>query len=623
MLVRFINSQIAHIGNLVFNDSNGNGLQDNGEAGTSGVTVALVDPNGNVVGSTTTSSTGNYGFDVAPGSYSIKVSLPSDYLATVKDANGNASDATDSDIDATGKSGLFFVGSGQTNNTIDAGLVPIRTASIGDKVWMDANGNGVQDNGEAGASGVTVSLCDANGSVLATQATNASGSYLFNNLAKGTYSVKFTAPSGYQFTTQDAGGNDAVDSDAAVSTGKTANYTLATGQQNLTVDAGLTPVVVKNCAVGDRVWHDWNHTWLQDDQGESGVAGVRVTLLDGSGKVVASMSTDSSGHYLFSNLAPGTYQLQFDKKNVMFTDGTFQPAANMSNWFWGVKDVGSNDAIDSDVAGDGKTHNDVTLTDKFTLVAGQTDLTRDACITPLVLDLDGNGIHTVSRAGSGNFFDMFGDGHAVASGWVSGGDGLLAVDSNGNGRIDDIHELFGGTAKGAGYARLAAFDSNRDGLVDDLDSNFGQLMIWRDANGNHQTDAGELMTLSQAGVASLAVAHSHTMVLDAQGNVLGETSSATLASGASVTMTDVYFNVSAEDAMTAGVPLPTVAELLSNDAELDRALGAGDAAPATALPAAAVPHGGSDQGVDGGGEAADTIRRFTALHHDHPPCAAA
>jgi hypothetical protein len=190
----------------------------------------------------------------------------------------------------------------------------------------------------------------------------------------------------------------------------------------------------------------------------------------------------------------------------MFTDGTFQPA-NMSNWFlgregrgrrhhrfrrqWGWQDQHQRDR-----------HRQVHL------VAGQTDLTRDACITPIVLDLDGNGIHTVSRAGSGSFFDMFGDGHAVASGWVSGGDGLLAVDRNGNGRIDDIHDLFGGTAKGAGYAQLAAYDSNNDGLVDDLDSNFGQLMIWRDANGNHQTDAGELMTLSQAGVTSLTVAHS-------------------------------------------------------------------------------------------------------------------
>ena len=105
--------------------------------------------------------------------------------------------------------------------------------------------------------------------------------------------------------------------------------------------------------------------------------------------------------------------------------------------------------------------------------------------------------------------------------------------------------------------------------------------------------------------------------------MLGETSSATLAGGASVAMTDVYFRVSADDARAAGVTLPTVAELLSNDAELDSALGGGDAAPAATPHAAPVPHGNTDLGVDGGDEMADLIRRITALHHEHPPSIAA
>ena len=49
---------------------------------------------------------------------------------------------------------------------------------------------------------------------------------------------------------------------------------------------------------------------------------------------------------------------------------------------------------------------------------------------------------------------------------------------------------------GAGFANLAAYDSNHDGVVDKNDAHFNDLMIWRDANGNHQTDAGELMSLS-------------------------------------------------------------------------------------------------------------------------------
>jgi hypothetical protein len=110
-------------------------------------------------------------------------------------------------------------------------------------------------------------------------------------------------------------------------------------------------------------------------------------------------------------------------------------------------------------------------------------MTRDAGITPIVIDLDGNGIQTISRANSAGTFDLFGSGSAVASGWISGGDGFLAVDKNGNGKIDDISELFGGTAKGAGFAQLASYDSNGDGVVNAADSAFSEMSIWRDTKG--------------------------------------------------------------------------------------------------------------------------------------------
>ena len=48
-------------------------------------------------------------------------------------------------------------------------------------------------------------------------------------------------------------------------------------------------------------------------------------------------------------------------------------------------------------------------------------------------------------------------------------------DANGNGRIDDVNELFGGTERGVGYQELGAFDSNKDGVVNGLDSDFGRL----------------------------------------------------------------------------------------------------------------------------------------------------
>jgi len=238
-------------------------------------------------------------------------------------------------------------------------------------------------------------------------------------------------------------------------------------------------------------------------------------------------------------------------------------------------------------------------------VSGQYDNTRDAGICPIVIDLDGNGIHTVSRENANGTFDLFGTGVAVKSGWLSGGDAFLAVDGNGNGHIDGINELFGGNGVGQGFAKLSAFDSNGDGVVDARDERFAELKVWRDANGDGKTDAGELMSLTDAGVASLKLDYFALPAVDEHGNLHLERSAATLADGRAVDMTDVYFNVDAQDAAQAGVHLPTMAELLGNDVSLDQVLGASVAA-ADAAPAAAPV---SDAAVA-------TLAQLSALHQE-------
>ena len=112
-------------------------------------------------------------------------------------------------------------------------------AALGDFVWHDLNKNGIQDAGEPGIAGVTVKLFDCASNQLATTTTSASGLYLFNNLTAGGYSVQFVLPSGYAFTLLNQGANDATDSDANTTTGRTGCYTLAAGETNLTVDAGM------------------------------------------------------------------------------------------------------------------------------------------------------------------------------------------------------------------------------------------------------------------------------------------------------------------------------------------------------------------------------------------------
>ncbi len=136
---------------------------------------------------------------------------------------------------------------------------------------------------------------------------------------------------------------------------------------------------------------------------------------------------------------------------------------------------------------------------------------------PLVLDLDGDGIHTMPLS-SGAFFD-YGDGAGrVHTEWLNWRDGFLVLDRNGDGRVQ-ASELFGDvtvTADGAraadGLLALALYDAperggNGDGRIDAQDAVFERLAVWRDGNADAETDAGELQPLSAYGITAIDYRH--------------------------------------------------------------------------------------------------------------------
>src|SRR5579871_572978 len=143
-----------------------------------------------------------------------------------------------------------------TDTTIDFGFPP-RNAAIGDFVWKDLTGNGIQDAGEPGIPGVTVNISGPGGFTASTT-TDANGAYHFTGLAPGSYTVTFVAPTGYVFSPQFQGSNTAVDSNANAS-GVTPAVTLAAGQTDNTIDAGL----YQPGAIGDFVWNDLNDNGVQ------------------------------------------------------------------------------------------------------------------------------------------------------------------------------------------------------------------------------------------------------------------------------------------------------------------------------------------------------------------------
>ncbi|OEZ59057.1 SdrD B-like domain-containing protein [Duganella sp. HH105] len=550
--------QKGAIGDKVWYDTNGDGIQQSTEAGARNVVVSLLNEKGVVIATDTTDASGLYSFtDVGPGKYSVKFDAPEGYVFTKQDQGSN--DAADSDVGSNGATAQFSLNSGVKDATRDAGLV--KASSIGDTVWEDANYNGVKDSGEKGVDGVTVKLYDAAGALKATTVTHDGGQYLFNGLQAGSYKVEVSNNSGWYFT-KTGMGTDANDSDitnVSGNTGRTDAITLATGQNITTEDAGI----YRKASIGDKVWRDANHNGIQDS-GEEGIGGISVGLFDAATnkQIGTTIKTDANGNYKFADLTPGDYYLVFDKTNVSVHFSSDNATYNMSNWKWGVKNTGSNDAIDSDVVGDAKALTNVTHTDTITLASGKNDMSWDATITPIAIDLNGDGIHTIARSAMTGSFDLLGTGKAIQSGWLSGSDGFLAIDGNGNGKIDDISELFGGSSKGAGFAKLETYDSNHDGVVDAKDAQFSSLLIWQDKNSDGKTGTGELLSLKDAGVVSLKVAYTELPFVDANNNLHLERSSVVLSNGKSADMTDVYFDVAREDAAAAGVAAPTIADLI-------------------------------------------------------------
>lgn len=170
---------------------------------------------------------------------------------------------------------------------------------------------------------------------------------------------------------------------------------------------------------------------------------------------------------------------------------------------------------------------------------------------PLVIDLDGDGIETTALRDSSVYFDVDGDFFAERTGWLKGDDGFLVVDTNGNGRIDDISEMFGGVGA-SGFAELAAFDSDGDGKITMADAAWADLKVWQDKDGDGVTDDGELSGLNALGIVSLGLSGTPFNLTTPQGNRLTDYGDVTFAGGAVRQMFDAVFNSNNTDTRYAG-----------------------------------------------------------------------
>ena len=301
------------ISGTIYRDDNRSNSLNGGEAGYPEQTVQLLDKDGAVIKTTKTDANGTYSFDNLPdGTYSVKV---------VKDGALTDLEQTE-DPDATKDNASEPITLDEDNPTkknVNFGYVP--DYFIKGTIYRDGNRSGALDAGEKLYEGVTVNLVDADGTVVATTTTDADGTYSFDKLPAGTYSVT-VVQDGPIAGLEQTGDPDATKDNASEP------ITLNNDNPSTTdVNFGY----VNNNSLSGTVYRDDSRNGDQDGT-EPGYSGVTVQLLDASGNVVATTTTDANGRYSFSKLPDGTYSVKVVKDGELAdTEQTEDPDATKDN----------------------------------------------------------------------------------------------------------------------------------------------------------------------------------------------------------------------------------------------------------------------------------------------------
>lgn len=281
---------------VVYYDDNFSGDWETGEKIAMGITVTLLDRDGEAIKTAKTNKSGAYTFDdLVPGVYSISVTPATGYAFTTVGEGSIVRNSTS----GLGVSDGFEVALGATVTGADAGMIV--PAEVNGKVIADANDNGVADVGEKGLQGTVVTLMNDEGAV-AEQTVGADGSFTFNAVLPGRYFLQYELPEEAVFAPVVDGGNRLSGENGSASGEQ---FTVAAGQQfTAPLCGGLYLAEISGYAFGDS-----DGSGVQES-GEIRLAGMMLTLMptreDLSERVVM---TGADGSFSFVNVAPDTYRL--------------------------------------------------------------------------------------------------------------------------------------------------------------------------------------------------------------------------------------------------------------------------------------------------------------------------
>ncbi len=185
----------------------------------------------------------------------------------------------------------------------------IQPITLSGTVFYDRDADNLQDTGESGIAGVTLTLymLNGNGKYVATgdtATTDANGNYSFTNLDPGTYKVVETQPSGYLSVGDTPGTVDGETRGQVVTVDILGAIVLEGGDDSVHNDFAE----VKPASISGYVYADTDNDGVYDT-GESPIGGVTLTLYGANGNALDTTTTNSSGYYSFDELTPGTYKV--------------------------------------------------------------------------------------------------------------------------------------------------------------------------------------------------------------------------------------------------------------------------------------------------------------------------
>jgi uncharacterized repeat protein (TIGR01451 family) len=321
------------IGDTIWYDWDGDGVQDPGELGIPGVDVTLYESDGTtVVAQTTTDANGNYFFPgLNPGDYVVRVDA-SNFDPGGPLAGFNQTFDPDNDVDDQHP---ITLSENQQYLLADFAYQPAGAGSIGDRVFEDLNDNGVSNAGEPGIEGVTVSLyvdIDGDGlytpgvdAFVATTVTDADGLYSFDNLAEGFNYLVLVDPA-------DSAIVDYFDDFYGPNTPYINTTLIPHLVTNLTGDYLLADFgfwKVEPGSIGDQVFIDVDGDGLYNPAVDTPLPSITVNLYR-DGQLIATTVTGADGTYLFENLGPGNYTVAVDV-NSPGVPGGYSPTINQFN----------------------------------------------------------------------------------------------------------------------------------------------------------------------------------------------------------------------------------------------------------------------------------------------------